>query len=683
MGMTGRRVTLGYTSPEGGANVLKRVLFWGAIVLSPWAQAEEDLFDFSLEQLAQVIVTGATLSAQNLQEVPSSVTVFSAAQIRQLAVSTLEELMNYVPGFQAQRYADDAASDTYSARGRRTGSSTREVLILLNGMRLHTPYTDGPAFTGLDLHTVKQIEFIRGPGSAIYGSNAFLGVVNITTDYVDSNLSAGLGNHRQQQLSWGDNTYHGNFKLGLFLSESSTDGDDYQHVESFGQDVGATQEPEVKHTLEFKAQNKGLSANVFYMDRTVQNGYEIENVANRFNVMAQQSLASQLHYEWSPAADWHMHSQLVYLGYARTFTAQLNAPGSLAALSVPSSTEPPIVDARMDAHSVSFALRAAYTEKLQLGLDVSRDITEFDARANYDFTALAAGQIPIDYSAERDIYVSLVPASVRHRVGVFWQQQLHVAAATELFFGLRYDFYDDVGEHASPRLAVVRQIGDVDTLKFSYGEAFRAPAQNEQHMMNNVTQQGNADLKPEIVQTYEGIWTHMLNAGVFELSYFENRFVDGIEQTLIAGNIRKFQNTAADEKNRGIEVSLLTPLSHGFSLRLAGSHFFNMAESSFRESQEFFSGALTYNHGRWEGSLAGFYRGDKQFLNRQGTPTDIEPYWLLDSKIQHNFTSRLQVFAQIRNLFDRDYYAAPAGANLNSPIPNPGRNLLMGLSWQY
>lgn len=663
--------------------MLKRVFILGAIVLSPWAQAEEDLFDFSLEQLAQVIVTGATLSAQNLQEVPSSVTVFSAAQIRQLAVSTLEELMNYVPGFQAQRHGDDAASDTYSARGRRTGSSTREVLILLNGMRLHTPYTDGPAVTGLDLQTVKQIEFIRGPGSAIYGSNAFLGVVNITTDYVDSNLSAELGNHRQQKLSWGDNTYHGNFKLGLFVSESSTDGDDYQNVESFGQDVASTNEPEVNHTLEFKAQNKGLSANVLYTDRTVQNGYEVENVANQFNALAVQSLGSQLQYEWSPAADWHMYSQLVYLGYAHTFTAQLNAPGSLAALSAPYSTEPPVADARVDAHSVTFAVRAAYSEKLQFGLDVNREISQFDAYSNYDLAALAAGQIPINYSADRDIYLSLVPASLRHRVGVFWQQQLHVATATELFLGLRYDYYADVGRHVSPRLALVRQIDDNNTLKFSYGEAFRAPAQNELHMMNNVTQQGNADLKPELVQTYEGIWTHILHAGVFELSYFENRFVDGIEQTLIAGNIRKFQNTDVDEQNRGIEVSLLTPLSHGFSLRLAGSHFFSMANSSFRESQDFFSSALTYNRGRWEGSLAGFYRSDKQFLNRQGRPTDIEPYWLLDSKIQHNFTSRLQLFAQIRNLLGRDYYAAPAGANLNSPIPNPGRNLLMGLSWQY
>lgn len=663
--------------------MLKPVYVLGLLVCSPWVLGNEDLFDFSLEQLAQVTVTGATLSAQNLQEVPSAVTVFSAAQIRQLAVSSLEELMNYVPGFQAQHQGDYTAMDAYSVRGRRSGSSSREVLILLNGMRLHNAYTDGQALLGIDLHTVKQIEFIRGPGSAIYGSNAFLGVVNITTDYVDSTLATGVGDQQQHKLSWGDNAYFDHFKLGLFVSESGTNGDTYPHGESFGQDVGSTNEPALKRSLEFKAQNQGFSANVFYMDQHAQNGYLVENVADRTNKMLVQNLGSELQYAWQWGPDWQLNSQLDYLAFIWDFTAQLNAPGSLSAVSSPSSGEPPILDGKVNSHSLNVSLRAAYAEKLQLGLDVSREVTEFAAEANYDLAALAGGQIPIDYHTARDIDLSLVPASVRHKLGVFYQQQVSLSHATEAFIGLRYDFYDDVGEHASPRLALVQQIGDNNSLKFSYGEAFRAPAQNEQHMQNNLTQLGNPDLKPELVQTYEGIWTHMLNNGVFELSYFENRFVDGIEQALISGNTRQFRNTDEDEKNRGMEASLLTALSQALSLRLAGSHFFSMAESSFRESDDFYTAALSYHHGRWEGSFAGFYRGDKAFLNRQRELTPVDPYWLLDAKILHKIVSGLEVSAQVRNLLDQDYYSAPTGANLNTPLPNPGRSLLLGLSWQY
>lgn len=663
--------------------MLKPVYVLGLLVCSPWAQGDEDLFDFSLEQLAQVTVTGATLSAQNLQEVPSAVTVFSAAQIRQLAVSSLEELMNYVPGFQAQRQGDYAATEAYSVRGRRTGSSTREVLILLNGMRLHTPYTDGQALLGLDLQTVKQIEFIRGPGSAIYGSNAFLGVVNITTDYVDANLAAGLGDQQQHKLSWGGNAYYGNFKLGLFVSESGTNGDTYPHGESFGQDVGSTNEPVVSRSLEFKAKNKGFSAHAFYMDKHTQNGYVVENVADQTNDMLLQNLGSQLQYAWQMGPDWQLNSQLDYLAFTWDVTAQVNAPGSLSAVSSPASGEPPILDGKVNSHSLNLSLHAAYGEKLQLGLDASREISEFKAYSNYDLAALAAGQIPIDYDATRDIELSLVPASVRHKLGVFYQQQVSLSPTTEAFIGARYDFYDDVGEHVSPRLALVQQIGQNNSLKFSYGEAFRAPAQNEQHTQNNLTQLGNPDLKPELVQTYEGIWTHMLDNGVFELSYFENRFVDAIEQALISGNTRQFQNTDTDEKNRGMEASLLTALSQAFSLRLAGSHFFSMADSSFRESDDFYSAALSYHHGRWEGSLAGFYRGDKAFLNRQRELTSIDPYWLLDAKILHKIGPGLEASAQVRNLLDQDYYSAPTGANLNTPLPNPGRSLLLGLSWHY
>lgn len=663
--------------------MLKPVCLLGLLACASWTQADEDLFDFSLERLAQVTVTGVTLSAQNLQEVPSAVTVFSAAQIHLLAVSSLEELMNYVPGFQAQRQGDYSATDAYSVRGRRTGNSSREVLILLNGMRLQTPYTDGQALLGLDLQTVKQVEFIRGPGSAIYGSNAFLGVVNITTDYVDANLFAGLGDQQQHKLSWGDNAYYGNFKLGLFVSESGTNGDTYPHAESFGQDAGSTNEPVLNRSLEFKAQNKGFSANAFYMDKHTQNGYVVENVANQTNNSLLQNLGSQLQYVWQPAQDWQLTSQLSYLAFIWDFSAQVNAPGSLSAVSSPSSTESPLLDGKVNSHSLNLSLHAAYGEKLQLGLDASREISEFAALSNYDLAALAAGQIPIDYHATRDIELSLVPASVRHKLGVFYQQQVSLSPTTEAFIGARYDFYDDVGEHVSPRLALVQQIGQNNSLKFSYGEAFRAPAQNEQHTQNNLTQLGNPDLKPELVQTYEGIWTHMLKNGVFELSYFENRFVDGIEQALVLGNIRQFQNTDEDEKNRGMEASLLKALSETFSLRLAGSHFFSMAESSFRESEDFYSAALTYHRGRWEGSLAGFYRGDKEFLNRQRELTRIDSYRLLDAKIMHKIQPGLEVSAQVRNLLDQDYYSAPTGANLNTPIPNPGRNLLLGLSWQY
>jgi iron complex outermembrane receptor protein len=143
-----------------------------------------DLFNKSLEELMTIRVIGSTLQTQTLAEVPASVTVYTREQIRQMGITDLMTLLQFTVGTQVQRNSTAGLNKTASIRGLRSNASMNEILFLLDGQRLNEVWSDGAIrhVSHLDLSHVSRVEIIRGPGSAIYGSNAFSGVVNILTD---------------------------------------------------------------------------------------------------------------------------------------------------------------------------------------------------------------------------------------------------------------------------------------------------------------------------------------------------------------------------------------------------------------------------------------------------------------------------------------------------------------------
>lgn len=182
-----------------------KLLFISLLLTAPLgafaASNAADLLSLSLEDLMQIKVVSSTLTEKNLRTVPSSVTVFTNTQISAMGIDYLDELLNFVPGFQAFRQADSGGEYYHTSRGGRSGTSSREVLILIDGKRINAEFAAGSVHM-ISLKNIEKIEIIRGLGSAIYGSNAFLGVINITTVKNKSMLAllAGSNNRTQAQL---------------------------------------------------------------------------------------------------------------------------------------------------------------------------------------------------------------------------------------------------------------------------------------------------------------------------------------------------------------------------------------------------------------------------------------------------------------------------------------------------
>ena len=187
-----------------------------------------DYFSMSLEELLNVKISVATKTEQNLSLAPSSVTVFDHATIQRMGVENVYDLLNYVPGFQVTRAVDLAGESRINARG--VSSEKGHVLVMINGQRLNETYFGRATLYNryLVTHNVKRVEVIRGPGSAIYGSNAFLGVVNIITEEEKNNVRIQAGEHNYYAI---DGMTHFDIAEGitssLLLSYQGQDGQDY------------------------------------------------------------------------------------------------------------------------------------------------------------------------------------------------------------------------------------------------------------------------------------------------------------------------------------------------------------------------------------------------------------------------------------------------------------------------
>ncbi|MHB8872184.1 MAG: TonB-dependent receptor [Myxococcaceae bacterium] len=128
----------------------------------------------SLQELLNTPIALPTKEKEPAHESPSSVTVFTEADIRALGVRTLNELLNLAVGLDVRRYREP--SEIIAVRG--VGSEFNErILTMVDGVRVNDVYTGGTTRTvrAINLDNVERVEVVRGPGSALYGTSAFAG----------------------------------------------------------------------------------------------------------------------------------------------------------------------------------------------------------------------------------------------------------------------------------------------------------------------------------------------------------------------------------------------------------------------------------------------------------------------------------------------------------------------------
>jgi outer membrane receptor protein involved in Fe transport len=117
----------------------------------------------------------AATYAQSTRTAPGIITVFSRGRIEQMGARDLLDILKVIPGFETSKTV--LGFDEVSVRGIR---SDPEILLLVDGHRVANIY-DGRIPWAIPAEIIERVEVIRGPGSALYGTGAFLGVINVVT----------------------------------------------------------------------------------------------------------------------------------------------------------------------------------------------------------------------------------------------------------------------------------------------------------------------------------------------------------------------------------------------------------------------------------------------------------------------------------------------------------------------
>jgi outer membrane receptor for ferrienterochelin and colicin len=498
----------------------------------------DDYFEMSPAELANIPVTIATGTPKPIFQSAAITSVITADQIKAMGATELHEVLETVPGVHAS-IQQDVYDYNYSMRGiKNTGNS--QVLMLLNGTRITTPF-GGTLMSGteLPLESIQRVEVIRGPGSALYGADAFAGVINIITKKADdingTKVGVRAGNF-DTQSTWGQ---HSSEWAGWKVATSLQ----YQHSDNNERIIKADAQTVLDNTFYTNASHAPGPMNTRY--ETLNGHLNLQRKHWDIGFWGFNSIDSGLRAGNAGALDPKGKANgEQYLGDIRFSTEdwfedwELTAHASylrsdfIANLQVfPNNTKLPIgKDGNInftDYSPISFpdgvnAIPGRIENIPAIEFtSIYRGLTDHVARFNTGFRHeeisttldinIGKGVIKDNTQPVVDgkltnvtdtpyVYLADTNRSIWSLVA---QDEWQIARNWQLTSGLRYDNYSDFGGTLNPRLALVWDINEQLTGKLLYGRAFRAPSFSEQGAKNNPVVLGNKNLKPETINTTE------------------------------------------------------------------------------------------------------------------------------------------------------------------------------------
>ncbi|KQV87248.1 hypothetical protein ASD15_28865 [Massilia sp. Root351] len=517
-----------------------------------------------LEQLVELQVTSVSRFSQTIADAPSAVVVLTAQDIRDFGWRTLADALASLPGL----YVNNDRNYSYlGARGfLRPGDYDSRFLLLVDGVRTNDSVYDQASIGSeglLDMDLVQRIEYVPGPGSAVYGSNALFGVINVITKSgsamagPQASMLAGSYGERAARVSYGWHAQDGTDVL-LSASSSRRDGQDLYFAEyrQPGSDG-------VAHGLDFDRAHR-LFAKAAYGPWTVSAGYVARTKGvptGSFGALFDTANQTRDTQAFAKAAfDMPLASGADLAVLAHWGRADYQGIGSY-----PGEAGEALVNVDGD-HAGWFGASAQLTfsrvpdHKVVAGVDMQRN-----ARRDQFSYYRAPYQLLLDDRRSDG------------RSGVFVQDEWRVRPGLLFNAGLRYDRDSNAGSQFHPRLALMYRASPDNTVKLIYGTAYRAPNAYELYYSypGEGGQQGNPALSAERISTRELIFERRLDAnGLARMSLFNYRMRGLISQEvqpdtglLMFANIQRAVATGAEvayerQFGRGLRLRASFAMQH-------------------------------------------------------------------------------------------------------------------------
>lgn len=503
-----------------------------------------DLFELSLEDLMNVEIVSAVRQNQNITDAPSIVSVITEKQIKDRGYLSVDEALNSIAGLDV---ITDHFQPNLGIRGINGGlrSWSRLVKVMIDGQNISfrsgsDNYLDASL---IPIEAIEKIEIIRGPNSALFGKNAFLGVINIITKSGSDVKHASITHYlasTNENPSFGISTLWGGTK----------DDFDFVFASSFSQiDQSGLTPKNVPGSSIYKDYDISQKdeANPFSVFTKLK--YENEKIGKIILDANQQIINSYAEFD-----DWgtlthnnkiSMFNSYERLSYSKDFFENFNTDFSLShSRGKPFKKE--IFDTNSD-HSEWIEREVGYSS-----YDLSGNLSFF-------FDDINNFSLGIDYTSDihdHQKYYTVTDAGVRtlnpggteeiknfNNLGIYLQMIFNAAEFFNVNFlknltltaGYRFDYHNIYGDVLTYRLAAVYHLASQLSTKVMYGTSFNAPSSAQLYTNSMFPGDiiGNPDLKPEKAKTLEWAIMGKLNEHLyFNLNLFYTIIDDKIEYLL-------------------------------------------------------------------------------------------------------------------------------------------------------
>jgi len=519
--------------------------------------------DFSIEELMRIeveTVTGASKFKQKITEAPSSISIITSSEIRRYGYRTIGEALQSLRGFYTTY---DRAYHYLGSRGfLRPGDYNSRYLLLIDGHRANDNIYDTATIGNelpLDIDLIDRIEVIRGPGSSLYGSNAFFGVVNIVTREAEDVNGVELSGEAASYDTYKARTTYGKKytnDLGVFMSatklrskgqslyfkdfDSPTTNNgnaDNRDYERYGNAFMNLKYKDFTLEAAYGSRTKGIGIGIY---GTVFNDKRTRFTDDRGYI--------DVKYEKELNPSTRLISKAFYDYYRYEANWLFDYP--------PLTINKDVAVGRWWGLGTELWTKIGEKHSVIAGIEYQGNLLQ--KQRNYDVFP--------SVSYLNDTRNSYVWAA-------YLQDQFSILDNLFVNAGIRYDHYKTFGDTINPRIGIIYNPWEKTTLKFLYGEAFRAPNAYELYYSDgNISQKANPDLDPEKINTYELVLEQYIQNYRFSVSGFYYRMRDMISQQIDPSDGLIIFNNVDKVEAKGIEVEIQGKWARGIEGQLSYSY---------------------------------------------------------------------------------------------------------------
>lgn len=698
------------------------------------AMAEEDLDMLYADEEMISIATG---TYKPIHLAPSVASVITAKDIKVSGARTLDEALETVPGLHVSLDPYRNGS-VYSIRGIHTAWNS-QVLLLVNGLPFNEFLTGSrPPLFRLPVDNIARIEVVRGPGSAVFGADAFAGVINVITkegDDIDGSVvGARTGSFDTQDVWLQHGADYNGWNVGLSLEYSSSDGDGDRIVNSDLQTLldlplasggyGNNSASTAPGTLEsrYRLLNTSITAkrdqwNIWFNSWNLSDAGIGPGVAQALDPVGSQEgdqYSLVLDYDDQITTDWQLNSRLSYRTYDQQSVYRILPPGAevpigadgnMYIFGLPAPANACAVPTIHPVYGTSdcmvsfpdglwgnpggemtetrFEVAGLYQgwqdHLLRLAVGTDRDELVANETKNFGHPGVDGSVTLIDGTLTDVSGTTYVfsPDVTRKVYYLSVQDEWRLGRDWELTAGIRYDDYSDFGSTTNPRLALVWATRYNLTSKLLYGRAFRAPSVTELYFQNNPVTIGNMNLEPEELDMLELVFDYRPSFDVQTmLSFFAYQADKLIEldSNFVSQNMRK-------QDGHGLELEATWQASN--DVQIKGNFALQYSEDSN-------TGAVVHNAPRRQLFIAANWRATPIWsLHAQANwvadraravgdaRTSIADYTTVDMALRYQPQNQAwQLAVSAKNAFDEDA-REPSDGTIPDDYPLAGRSIYL------